>query len=159
MANFDATGSSLDATTLEGALLEVARLTLKISEDGNAPSGFSGTLALSAANSTATLNFSVPVVESSTATSIELTAADLAGGDYGFLPPTSGDFVATNPMAALLELGKKINILEKEQETTPNRVQLSFNLDQGLGTLSLSLPVAIVEAPDGFAVEALEFVA
>ncbi|WP_159785583.1 hypothetical protein [Sodalinema gerasimenkoae] len=159
MATFDSTGSSLSATTLEGALLEVSRLALKISEDGNAPAGFAGTLALSAANSTATLNFSVPVVESSTATSIELTAADLAGGDYTFTPPTAGDFVATNPMAALLELGKKINLLEKEQQTTPNRVQLSFNLDQGLGTLSLSLPVAIVAAPDGFAVEALEFVA
>lgn len=159
MATFDSTGSSLSATSLEGALLEVATSNVAIGREGSAASGFSGTLTFSAAQSAASFNFSIPITESSDASQIQLQAADPATSDYDITPPTDGSFLATSPHQALLELGKKLNLLEKQQGTTPNRVQLGFNLDTGLASLSLNLPAEIMDSPDGFAIQALEFLA
>lgn len=141
-------------------MAEVAAMALSINQNADAPDGFSGTLALSAATQTATYNFTVPVTESSTADFVQIQAAEpLVAGTYDVTPPTDGSLSATNPFQLLLELGKALNLLEKQQETTPNRVQVSFNLDAGTGTLSLALPVEILDSPDGFKVVAVEFLA
>jgi hypothetical protein len=145
---------------MEGAMLEVATMAISINGNGHAPEGFSGTLALSAASQIATYNFTVPISESSTADFVQIQAAEpTEAGTYDVTPPTDGSLSATNPFQLLLELGKALNLLEKQQGTTPNRVQVSFNLDAGTGTLSLALPVEILESPDGFKVVASEFLA
>jgi hypothetical protein len=159
MAVFDNTGSSLSATSLEGALLEVATSNVAIGQAGDAATGFTGTLTFSAAQSAASFNFSIPVSESSDASQIQLQAVAPAVADYDITPPTDGSFLATSPHQALLELGKKLNLLEKQQGTTPNRVQLGFNLDTGLASLSLNMPAEIIDSPDGFAIQASEFLA
>jgi hypothetical protein len=159
MAIFDNTGSSLSATSLEGALLEVATSNVKIGQSGEAASGFSGTMTFSAAQSAVSFNFSVPITESSDASQIQIQAAAPSSSDHDITPPTDLSFAASSPHQVLLELGKKLNLLEKQQGVTPNRIQISFNLDSGLGSLSLNMPAAIVDSPDGFAIEAMEFLA
>lgn len=140
-------------------MAEVAALAISINGNGHAPEGFAGTLALSAASSQATYNFTIPVTESSTADFVQMQAAPPSESGYEVTPPTDGSLSATNPFQLLLELGKKLNLLEKQQGTTPNRIQVSFNLDASTGTLSLLLPVEIQESPDGFKVVASEFLA
>lgn len=161
MADFVSGTGTITASTLEGAALVATQMLQDLEEstpdnpDNIAVNYFTG-------DKTVQIQWNVPIT-ASVATDGKLLISAANYVDYpDFEPGTT--IKSTQLPQAVLEIFQNLQTLEKSQENPEdpganNKVQISYNVDNLIGTVTAELPIAFNATAGSVVIDAVEYLA
>lgn len=155
MATFTPGGGTLKSITLENALFEAVMLLLSKEKDTATNTGN---------ESRVTVSLDQSLLASGTCTFIALESVSAVDGSinwlvtnylsptFSFAPGTNGTIKSVNLPAAIIEIAKRIQLLESQTAKNSqnlNRINLTYDSDAANVTLSFECALALTIATDG----------
>lgn len=155
MATFTPGGGTLKSTTLENALFESISLLLSKEKDTTVNTGNESRVTFSLdQNLVASGTCSFIGLESvnSTDGSINWVVSNYLSTNFSFSPGTASSIKSVNLPAAIIEIAKKIQLLETQTAKNTqnlNRINIAYDSDAATVTLNYECALTLSIATDG----------
>lgn len=150
MTAYTPTDSSLTATTISGAFVEISRVLNDAESTRNAANpgvAAKNNVTMTADFDTRTLNITLnlPIIHAIDATSGKsvVEAQDYLGSTYSAFTVGTGEAKSTTKMGAALEISQKLAAYEKlvQPETDqPNNLQISYDFEERIAAITATIP-------------------
>lgn len=155
MALFTPSTGTLKSVTLENALFEAISLLLQKEKDTTVNTGNENRVTFSLDQNlslTGTCTFNAIESVSSSDGSINWLVANYLNATFTFTPGTSGTLKSVNLPAAIIEIAKRIQLLEVQTAKNTqnlNKINLVYDSDAATVTLTFQCDLTITIASDG----------